>query len=209
MVKRLLEYAENHTTPESDVLQALTQATLDRCGEIRMIAGAYQGRLLSMIAHMIQPDRILEIGAFSGYSSICFAEGLKPGASLTAIDNDRGLEPLLTEYWRRAGVSDRCEIIWGNARDVITTLEDIFDLVYIDADKVGYRRYYDLVFDKVRPGGFILFDNVFLRGHVFDADPKRDVIADMQQLNDFIQQDIRVENIMLPIRDGLMLVRKV
>ncbi len=208
MEKRLLEYAERHTSPEPQLLKDLTQRTIDVFQSTIMLAGPYQGRLLSMIAHMIRPQRVLEIGTFTGYSSICFAEGLADNGKLIAIDIDSDVAPIASEFWQEAGISEKCELITGNAREIVPTLDVTFDLVYIDADKPAYRTYFDLVFEKVRKGGFILFDNVFLEGHVLDESPEKEAFIRMQELNDFIQKDERLENIMLPVRDGLMLVRK-
>ncbi|MCU0399196.1 MAG: class I SAM-dependent methyltransferase, partial [Cyclobacteriaceae bacterium] len=174
----------------------------------RMLSGHLQGRLLSMISHMIQPKSILEIGTYTGYSAICLAEGLRPGGKLITLDINDELEELVRGFFKQASLTEIIDYRIGNALHIIPTLTDSFDLVFIDADKENYCRYYDLVFKLVPLGGFILADNVLWSGKVLDEKPDKDTKA-ILAFNEMIQQDSRVENVLLPVRDGIMLVRKV
>lgn len=204
----LQTYVEQHTSPESEVLKRLNRETHLRILKPRMLSGHLQGTFLSIISHMIQPQRILEIGTYTGYSGICLAAGLKGDGMLHTIDINEELEDFVRNYFEEAGITSKVNYHIGNALDIIPTLDETFDLVFIDADKINYSRYYELVFSKVRPGGFIIADNVLWSGKVLMTG-KIDV--DTQALLDFnnmIQSDTRVENVLLPIRDGLMIVRK-
>jgi predicted O-methyltransferase YrrM len=176
----------------------------------RMLSGHMQGRLLAMLSQMIRPAAILEIGTFTGYSAICLAEGLRENGKLYTIDINEELEEMVRHFFKEAGVESKIEYHIGNALQLIPTLEVVFDMVFIDADKSNYINYYDSIFDKVNKGGFIIADNVLWSGKVVE-EPGKKTDADTQAIINFnkhIQQDNRVENILLPVRDGLMIVRK-
>lgn len=206
---KLDDYTGAHTTGESEMLYDLNRKTHMKVLNPRMLSGHFQGRLLSMIAHMIRPQRILEIGTYTGYSALCFAEGLAEGGKITTIDINEELEEFVRGYIEKAGMEDKIEYILGDAMKLIPEMNEAFDLIFIDADKENYCNYYDLVFDKVRPGGYILADNVLWSGKVVGeyeiADRDTRILMDY---NAKVQNDPRVENILLPIRDGLMLARK-
>lgn len=204
------EYIAVHTTPETPLLQQLTRETYAKVLMPRMISGHLQGRVLSMITHMMRPARVLEIGTFTGYSTLCLAEGLPEGGLLHTIDINEELEDMVRNYIQKAGFQDKIIQHIGAAAGIIPTLTDAFDLVFIDADKVNNGLYYDLVFDKVKQGGFIIIDNVLWNGKVA-GEPDRKIDKDTQRILDFnkkVIEDIRVESVMLPIRDGLTVVRK-
>ena len=202
-------YAEKYTTPESQVLADLNRETNMKVGSAVMLSGHLQGALLQMISHAIRPDLILEIGTFTGYSAICLAQGLQKGGRLHTIDIEEEYDYFTTKYFSDAGLNDIIVPHIGRADEIIPTLTDVFDLVFIDADKVNYGDYYDLVFDKVRPGGFILADNVLYEGEVILPEEERSKNARAMHLfNEKIQNDPRVEQMILPIRDGIMMIRK-
>ena len=201
----LQRYAEQHTSPESDLLKKINRDTYAHVLMPRMLSGHLQGRVLSMISHLLKPQRILEIGTYTGYSALCLAEGLSPGGKMITIDINEELERKVREHF--ADSQDKIEYKIGNALDIIPTLNEIFDLVFIDADKSNYINYFDLVIDKVRPGGFILADNVLWSGKVLNKNPDNDTKS-IIAFNQKIQHDPRVENVLLPIRDGIMMIRK-
>ncbi|ARK10966.1 O-methyltransferase [Fibrivirga algicola] len=203
------DYADAHTSPESDVLQRLNRDTYAHVLHPRMLSGHLQGRLLAMLSHMIRPRRILEIGTYTGYSALCLAEGLAEDGRVLTIDKNEELESIARRYWAESPHGARIDLHIGRAGDIIPTLDETFDLVFIDADKENYGLYYDLVFDKVRPGGFILSDNVLWSGKV--VEPVKPADKDTQAViafNQKIHQDPRVENLLLPVRDGVLIARK-
>jgi caffeoyl-CoA O-methyltransferase len=203
----LAAYAEQHSTAESNALKAINRDTHVNVLMPRMLSGHLQGRLLSMISRMINPMRVLEIGTYTGYSAICLAEGLRAGGKLITIDKNAELEERVRKNLALAGVSDVVDLRFGQAQEIIPSLEGPFDLVFIDADKERYSLYFDLVIDKVRPGGIILADNVLWSGKVLDAQPDKDTKA-ILAFNSKVNSDPRVENVLLPIRDGIMMARK-
>lgn len=203
----LQKYSEQHTAPESDVLQLINRDTYLNLLMPRMLSGHLQGRVLSMISHLLKPRIILEIGTFTAYSAICLAEGLAPGGKLITIEKNEELADRIKKNIGAAGMSDRIELVIGNAEEAILKLNYDFDLVFIDADKERYSKYFDLVIDKVRPGGLILADNVLWSGKVLDSNPDKDTRA-ITEFNKKVHTDPRVENVLLPIRDGIMLMRK-
>lgn len=208
---KIQDYCDAHTSPESDVLAALNRDTHAHVLYPRMLSGHFQGRLLSMISHMIRPKHILEIGTYTGYSAICLAEGLREGGKLITIDCNPEQEDRIVKYRDLAGMQDKIQLIIGDAYTIIKTLNQKFDLVFIDADKENYRRYYDQVMEFLEPGSFILIDNVLWSGKVIgDASNDKDkVTAILQEFNEYLHNDTRVEHILLPVRDGLMLVRRI
>ena len=174
----------------------------------QMVSGPIQGSILAMLIRMIRPNRILEIGTFTGYSAIWMALALPEGGKLTTLDINEELEEMVQRYIRRAELQNTIEAKIGNALEIIPTLDETFDLVFIDADKDNYPRYYELVLKKLRSGGFIIADNVLWYGKVV-SDKKVDAKTKaLQDFNTFVQQDSRVENVLLPIRDGLMIAQK-
>lgn len=202
------KYAEDHTSPESDLLKTINRETHAKVLMPRMLSGHMQGRILSMFSHMIKPMTILEIGTYTGYSAICLAEGLKPGGRLITIDINEELESSVREYFRASGFDEVIDYRIGNALEIIPTLKGNFDLIFIDADKENYARYYDLVINHVPLGGYILADNVLWSGKVLDDKPDKDTRA-IKEFNRKIQEDARVENVLLPVRDGIMVMRKI
>jgi predicted O-methyltransferase YrrM len=207
--QKLDDYVCAHTENEPEVLNELNRKTHLTVLRSRMLSGHFQGRLLSMISHMVQPQRILEIGTYTGYSSICLAEGLTENGKLTTVDINEELEDITREYIQKANLENKIEYIIGDAMQIVPQLDEQFDLVFIDADKKNYCNYYHLVFDKVKPGGYILADNVLWSGKVVEdyeaLDSETKIIMDY---NKMVHEDPRVQEILLPIRDGLMLARK-
>ncbi|QOI97379.1 MAG: O-methyltransferase [Flammeovirgaceae bacterium] len=201
-------YSEEHTSAESPLLKLINRDTHAQVLMPRMLSGHLQGRLLAIISKMIKPKAILEIGTYTGYSAICLAEGLLEGGILVTIDNNEELEDRVRNYFSEAGLEQRIDYRIGDAMEIIPTLPGPFDLVFIDADKENYMRYYDLVVNIVPLGGYILADNVLWSGKVLDTKPDKDTRA-IQEFNRKIQDDERVENVLLPVRDGMMIVRKI
>lgn len=206
--KEIQEYAERHTFEESDLLQRVNRDTHANVMMPRMLSGHLQGRLLSMVSCMIKPRRILEIGTYTGYSALCLAEGLQEDGILITLDINEELEEKVREFFNEAGVADKIDFRIGNALDIIPTLDGKFDLVFIDADKENYSRYFDLVVDNVNLNGIILADNVLWSGKVLDTKPDKDTKA-IIDFNAKVHADARVENVLLPVRDGIMMMRKV
>ena len=201
------QYLDMHTQEESEVLKALTRETHLKVLMPQMLSGKVQGNLLTMMSKIIQPKRILEIGTFTGYASICLAKGLTDNGLLYTIDINRELETMTDKYFKQAGLRHQIVSLYGPAVQLIPTLEETFDLVFIDADKINYSTYYDLVMEKVRPGGLIIADNVLWSGKVVEATKDKDTMA-MDAYNKKVQNDPRVENVLVPLRDGLMMARK-
>lgn len=205
---RINAYAEAHTSPEPEVLKELSAYTQANCDLPQMLSGHLQGRLLALLSRMISPKAILEIGTYTGYSAICLAEGLVPGGLLHTIDVDESLKPVVETYIEKAGFTDRIRTYFGNALDIVPTLEGPFDMVFIDADKQNYSRYFDLVFPKVRTGGIILADNVLWSGRVLDEEQDNRTRA-LDAFNQKMAADPRVFHVLLPVRDGLHIVQKI
>lgn len=203
----LEQYVEQHTTPESGVLQQLNRETYAKVMMPRMLSGHLQGRFLAMISQMIQPKTILEIGTYTGYSAICLAEGLQQGGTLHTIDINEELETLVREYFEKAGIASQVQYHIGNAMEIIPTIEGTFDLVFIDADKINYANYFDLVIDRVAKGGYIMADNVLWSGKVIDEKKDKDTAA-IDAYNKKLMADPRVETVLVPIRDGILIARK-
>jgi len=203
------EYVLKHSSSEPEVLQKLNRETYSKVLMPRMLSGHLQGRILSMLSHMIQPSRILEIGTYTGYSAICLSEGLKQDGKLYSIDINEELETMVRSYFKKANVEDKIDFRIGNAIEIIPTINDILDIVFIDADKENYSNYYNLVFDKVRVGGYIIADNVLWSGKVLDEISKDKDTAAIKNFNKMVHEDKRVEHLLLPVRDGLMIARKI
>lgn len=204
------QYLEKHTSEASEVLKKVERDTYLKSIYPRMLSGHVQGRFLSMISHMVRPKLILEIGTFTGYSAICLAEGLQPGGQLHTIEINGELKERNKGAFEEAGISDQIVPYFGNAADIIPKIGIQFDLIFIDADKVNYSKYYELGMSKLKNGGFILADNVLWSGKVIAENLKekdKDTVAVME-FNELVQNDNRVENVMLPLRDGITLIRK-
>ncbi len=205
----LEDYITAHTQAEPDVLARLNRETNLKVLMPRMLSGHLQGQVLRMLSHMIRPKCILEIGTFTGYSAICLSDGLTDGGKLISIDINVELEKMVRRYLAEANVSHKVDYRIGNAVEIIPALDEVFDLVFIDADKENYSTYYDLVFTKLKRGGFIIADNVLWSGKVLlkDAEMDKDTEA-ICAFNDKVHADDRVEQVLFPVRDGLMVVRK-
>jgi caffeoyl-CoA O-methyltransferase len=201
---RLNQYAEQHTSPESDLLRMINRTTNAEVFMPRMLSGHLQGRFLSMISSMVRPMNILEIGTYTGYSAICLAEGLRDGGKIITIDVNEELEARVKDTFAGNGAIDYRV---GDARQIIPTLSGPFELVWIDADKENYAHYYDLIIDKVPRGGFILADNVLWSGKVLNEKQDKDTRA-IRAFNRKVHNDPQVKNVLLPVRDGIMMIQK-
>lgn len=206
----LQEYAERYTTAEQEPLRQLNRETNLKVSMPAMLSGHLQGNLLRMISSMIKPHRVLEIGTYTGYSAICLAQGMAENGHLHTIDINEELEETAFRYFCQAGVSERITQHIGKAAEIIPKLEEKFDLVFIDADKQNYGLYYDQVFDKVRKGGYILADNVLYDGEVVlpGEEQSRNARA-IHAFNEKVRNDKRIEHVLLPVRDGIMIMRKI
>jgi caffeoyl-CoA O-methyltransferase len=201
------EYVEKHTRAEDEVLRALNRETHLKTEMPQMLSGHLQGQTLRMLSLMLKPKDILEIGTFTGYSAICLSAGLQKGGKIVTLDINEELEAMVRRYFAIAGITEKVDYRIGDATKIVPALDIKFDLIFIDADKENYSRYYDLVFDKLNPGGFIFADNVLWSGKVVEPNPDRETTAIMS-FNEKVMADDRVENVLLPIRDGLMMIRK-
>lgn len=206
--EKLDEYLVEHSQKEPQILAELSKETWQKVLNPRMLSGAYQGRLLSIITKLIQPKVVLEIGTYTGYSALCFAEGLPSDGKIITIDKNEELENLQNKYFQKSGF--RTQIIQkvGNALEIIPTLDEKFDLVFIDADKVNYPNYFNLVIDKMNSGGIIISDNVLWSGKVLrELQPKDEDTKTLLAYNKLLNSDNRLETILLPVRDGLSVSR--
>lgn len=206
--EKIQDYAEKYTSAESELLTELLNKTYAERIDKQMLSGFYQGRLLAMFSKMINPRRILEIGTFMGYSALCLAEGLTDDGKIITLDIEPETNEIAKEYWARTQQFSKIESYLGNASEIIPTLNETFDLVFIDADKPAYSNYYDLVFPKLRIGGMIIADNVLRGGKVLKAESGDENTVALHAFNQKVQADERVSNILLAVRDGLMVVRK-
>lgn len=203
------EYASNHTSEELDVLKKLSRETNLKVMQPRMLSGHLQGKFLEIISCMLKPERILEIGTFTAYSAIALAQGLHENGVLHTIDIDQELELIVSNYIKEAGLEKKIKFFLGDAKDIIPKLDFTYDLVFIDADKENYINYYNMVIPKVRKGGIIIADNVLWSGKVLvKPQPNDKNTINLQAFNEYVTNDSRVENVLLPFRDGLMIVMK-
>ena len=203
------DYALSHTTEEDSLLKELNRQTHIQILQPRMLSGHLQGRILSMFSKMIHPERILEIGTYTGYSALSLAEGLSSSGKIITIDLNKELEPFTRSYFEKSVFSEKIDFILGDAIKLIPTLNEDWDLIFIDADKENYCNYFDLVIDKMKKGGFIIVDNVLWSGKVLQEPSMND--KETQGIIDFnskVNEDARVENVLFPVRDGLMVLRK-
>ncbi len=202
-------YLREHSSPQSAALDWIEKQTNIRTNYPRMLSGAVQGRLLTMLTEISGASKILEIGTFTGYSATCLAYGLPEGGHIDTLEINDELEDLIREGWRRAGVSDRITLHIGDACQTLSALSGPYDLVYMDANKREYVTYYNLVIDKVRSGGLILADDVLWDGKLWqDPVPHDKQTRGIIAFNDLVVSDPRVESVLLPIRDGLNVIRK-
>jgi predicted O-methyltransferase YrrM len=203
----LEKYIEQHTSEETPLLNKIHRETYLNVLMPQMLSGRVQGEALKMFSRMIRPRRVLELGTFTGYSALCLAEGLTDDGKLISIDINIELLDRVQAYVDEAGLQDKVELWCGKASDIIPKLDDLFDLVFIDADKMNYSLYLDLVIDKVRPGGFIIADNVLWSGKVLDVQPDKDTKA-IIDFNHKVNQDKRLHKVIIPVRDGMMIMFK-
>ncbi|HHH49948.1 MAG TPA: O-methyltransferase [Saprospiraceae bacterium] len=206
--EKLTNYCEAHTSPQSNVLYELERETHLTTLAPQMISGFYQGRLLSFLSKMKRPKSILEIGTFTAYAAICLAEGLDENGLLHTIEINEELESIIRKYIQKAKLENKIKVYIGNAHNIIPTIDSKFDMAFIDAAKFDYEFYYEMVLEKMNTDGIILADNVLWSGKVLDESHQDEDTKALRAFNQKIQNDPRVENILLPIRDGLMLIRK-
>ena len=202
------DYIVDHSQSEPLLLKELSKETWQKVLNPRMLSGAFQGRVLSMISKLLKPKNILEIGTYTGYSAICLAEGLDANGTIFTIDKNEELEDLQNKYFEKSGFRNQIKQFSGNALEIIPTIEHSFDLVFIDADKSNYPNYFHMVIDKMNPGGIILSDNVLWSGKVVEKlNPKDEDTKALLKYNRLLKEDERIETILLPIRDGLTISR--
>lgn len=204
----LQAYAERFTSPEPEILAELNRETNLKILYPRMLSGHIQGRILSMFSQMVRPRRVLEIGTYTGYSAICFAEGLAEDGKVITIDINAELEDIINRYVAKADLQDKIDFRIGDAREIVPALDEELDLVFIDADKQNYIHYFDLVLPKVRPGGFILADNVLWSGRVLNPEENDKETNGLRNFATHISNNEEVEHILMPVRDGIMVIRK-
>ncbi len=205
----LEKYVCEHTANESDLLKKINRETHLEVLQPRMLSGHFQGRVLSMFSKMIRPDRILEIGTYTGYSALCLAEGLTPNGKLVTIDINEELAPRVRSYFAASEFSEQIDYKIGAAMELIPTSNEKWDIVFIDADKHNYINYYHLVFPMVNVGGYIIADNVLWSGKVIDSSHNDKDTQLLREYNRLNHEDERVEEVLFPIRDGLMVSRKI
>ena len=201
-------YLLENTSEEDPVLTELARHTYLNEVHPRMLSGHILGSFLGLFSRLLSPKRILEIGTYTGYSAICLARGLREGGTLTTIEVNDELREISMSYFKKAGLDKQIELINGDALQVVPLLKESFDLVFIDANKDDYPAYYDLVIERVPPGGYILVDNVLWGGKVMDIPAADDTTRIIHQFNQKVNMDRRVENLLLPLRDGLMVIKK-
>ncbi len=199
----ILEYIENLTSPQSPLLADLERETYQKTVLPQMISGHYQGRLLSLLARMKQPQNILEIGTFTGYATLCLAEGLQPDGQIITIDKNDEFQAIQNKYFEQSAYRKQIKQIIGNAREVIPDLPETFDLVFLDADKRYYPQYFEMIVPKMNKGGILIADNVLWYGKVLEPQPKDAETKAIKQYNEMLASDDRVEAVILPVRDGL------
>lgn len=208
--EELLNYCQEHTSHEDELLQLIVRETNAKVLMPRMLSGQLQGKTLEMFTKMLNPHVILEIGTYTGYSAVCMARGLSQNGKLITLDINDELEEMVRGFFIKGGLMEKIDYRLGNALELIPELDEEFNMVFIDADKINYGKYYDLVIDRVKKGGIILADNVLWSGKVLVAEGTK-IDKDTKAILDFnqkVQEDSRVENVLLPIRDGIMMARK-
>lgn len=204
----LTSYLENSCDPENDLLKQINRETHLKVSMARMISGHYQGRLLSMLSKMINPKRILEVGTFTGYATLCLAEGLQENGIIYTIDINAELEGMARSNFKKSEFDAKINYQIGDAKQIIPTINETFDLVFIDADKKNNATYYEMILDRIRSGGLILVDNVLWSGKVLDQEKTDQKTTFITNFNEMLSSDQRVEKLILPVRDGLFMARK-
>ncbi len=204
---QLQQYIDDHSMEESDLLKALDRETHQKVLQPRMLSGSYQGRFLALLAKMIGPKKILEVGTYTGYATLCLAEGLTTGGSIDTIDHNEELADMQRRYFDQSPYGSQIVQHLGEAKDILKTLTGPYDLVFLDADKENYPQYFDLIIDKLETGGILLSDNVLWSGKVLEK-ATDEATSSLQEYNHKINTDVRVETVVLPIRDGLTITRK-
>jgi caffeoyl-CoA O-methyltransferase len=204
----ILNYAYAHSHSESDLLSRLRRETHLRVLYPQMMSRPLQGRFLASVSKLVQPHHILEIGTFTGYGTLCLAEGLAQGGRITTLDINAELDYLRRAFWQQSAWKDQIEARYGPALDLLDEFKGPFDLVFIDADKQNYLSYYQAIFPKVRPGGIILADNVLWHNKVVDPAAQDKETTGIRAFNDFVSQDKRVDCVLLPLMDGMMWIQK-
>ncbi|OWR15787.1 O-methyltransferase [Chryseobacterium sp. VAUSW3] len=202
-------YLENHASAEPEILKRLRKETFQKTTQPHMISGYQQGRLLSILSKMMQPKSVLEIGTFTGYATLCLAEGLAENGKITTLDVNEELAYLPKKYFAESEFSEKINFRLQDAKDFLKETEEVFDLVFIDADKENYAEYFRLIKPKVKSGSVIMFDNVLWYGKVLEENPKQQSTKKIKELNDLVAQDTDFENLILPLRDGVNLIRKI
>ncbi|MEE4115424.1 MAG: O-methyltransferase [Marinilabiliaceae bacterium] len=208
MEERISKYIEEHSSPESEVLHELYRKTYTSAVNPNMISGNIQGQVLGMLVSMSAPSKILEIGTYTGYSAISMALEMKQGSVLHTIEKNDELYELSCSFFKKAGVSDKIIMHTGDARDIIPTLDKDFDMIFIDGDKREYPEYLDLVLPHIKKGGFIIADNVLWDGKVCDLNTNDPMTLGIQKFNKLVKENSSLRQVILPLRDGLMLIRK-
>ena len=207
--KDILEYSEKYSQQEPEILQELNRETHLKILNPRMLSGFFQGRLLSIISKLIKPKKVLEIGTYTGYSAICIAEGLNKNGIIHTIDKNEELNTIQKKYFKKSGLENNIIQYNGRALDIIPKIEEKFDLIFIDADKENYINYFNLVIDKLNNNGVILADNVLWSGKVINSEDHDLTTNVLREFNKSVNNDNRVETILLPIRDGISIIRKI
>jgi len=210
-VERKLEnYISEHIDPEDTVLKELDRETNLTVSGARMLSGHLQGKVLSLLSQIMEPERILEIGTFTGYSAICLARGLKENGKLITIEVDDELQPIANKYFRMAGLQNKIDLIIGPALQILPTIEGPLDIIFMDADKREYPAYYDLVIDKLKKGGLLIADNTLWNGKVIEPAVKGDEqTRGIKKFKEMVRSDSRVQKVILPLRDGMTIIRKI
>ncbi len=204
----LQKYVEDHSAPESSLLSQINRETHLKVLKPRMLSGHLQGRVLSMMSHMITPKNILEVGTYTGYSALSLAEGLQKDGKLITIDVNKELEHVVRDYFEQSDYKEQLTLMIGKAKEIIPTLDYQWDLVFVDADKESYANYFELTLPQLRSGGFMIFDNVLWSGKVADHHKDDKATISIRSFNRMVQDHPSVENVLFPIRDGLMILRK-
>lgn len=207
--KDILEYSEKYSQQEPEILQELNRETHLKILNPRMLSGFFQGRLLSIISKLIKPKKVLEIGTYTGYSAICIAEGMNKNGIIHTIDKNEELNAIQKKYFKKSGLENNIIQYNGCALDIIPKIEEKFDLIFIDADKENYINYFNLVIDKLNKNGVILADNVLWSGKVINSEDHDLTTNVLREFNKSVNNDNRVETILLPIRDGISIIRKI
>lgn len=209
MEKKLLDYISEHTSPEDPLLEELYRETHIRFVNPNMSTGHLQGSFLTFISHMIRPENILEIGTYTGYSTICLARGLKPGGKIYTVESNDELHDFASSFFIKAGLEKNIVQLTGRAQDIVPGINETFDLAFIDGDKREYREYYNIIIRKMRPKSFILVDNVLWDNKILDRDTRDPMTRGIIEFNEMIREQKDIEKIILPVRDGIMMIRKV